>query len=65
MFVAQARQNRSYIIFGKAIIKPKLGSRSSAEESNVPQFNYYGLDYHKMIRMMGYDLTKGEGLCFN
>ena len=34
------------------------------EEEANPQFNHYGRIMHKMMKNIGYNLTRGEGLCF-
>lgn len=65
MLVVQARKNRSSTIFGRSSPKSKLSFSDSGEESDSPQFDYYEPKFRKVMKLMGYNFTKGEGLCFN
>ena len=61
--ISSSKKNQSLIIVGR--VQPRITiSRDSDEDLETLELFHYALSVHCMMKRMGYDLCRGDGLNF-
>jgi len=63
VFIVPRKRDQSPIVFGRGRAQAPT-SRESDDDLEPPQFFHYARPSHRMMRRMGYNLNRGDGLNF-